>query len=131
MKLDVTYYIIRESISLNKFRKITAQDQLYQHYSNKFEPELKRYENYLRSKTNSKSGMPASYRGYLIRFLVHIKEIFNEDVARIENMQTVELIEKITKLPDFTEFNRATNNYYSATFAAFRKYVHTLNEHGH
>lgn len=115
--------------SLEKFRKITAEDPIYKFLEEKFEEELYQFEQFLRRETNStKSDKPSSYKRYLIRFIVHLKEIFEEDVTQLKSIRTVEQIDRLTKLPHFMEFNQTSNRFYSATFAAFKRYIKTVTE---
>lgn len=114
---------------MTTFRRIYANDPLYKFYSQKFKEELKRFEKFLVKESNfPKSGKPSSYRSYLTKFLVHLKEIFDVDVTQLESLQTVEQIERLTKIPHFEEFNQETNRFYSATFSAFKRYIKKIAE---
>lgn len=102
---------------------------MYKMLNEQFEVELDRFEAFLKRETkSSKSGKPSSYKRYLIRFLVHLKEILDESITQLESVQTVEQIERLTKTPHFLEFNQKTNRFYSASFSAFKRYVKTLAE---
>src|SRR5690625_3059205 len=123
----MTDYKIGDDLYMVNFRKITAEDPLYKAFNIQFELELNRFEDFLKTETTSpNSGKPSSYKRYLIRFLVHLSEIFDETVNELESTRTIEQIERLIKLPDFTKFNQETNRFYSATFSAFKRYVKSV-----
>lgn len=114
---------------MTTFRRIYANDPLYKFYSQKFKEELKRFEKFLVKESNfPKSGKPSSYRSYLTKFLVHLKEIFDVDVTQFETLQTVKQIERLTKLPHFVEFNKETKGFYNATLSDFKRYIQKIAE---
>lgn len=114
---------------MTTFRRIYANDPLYKFYSQKFKEELKRFEKFLKKESNfPKSGKPSSYRSYLTKFLVHLKEIFDVDVTQFETLQTVKQIERLTKLPHFVEFNKETKGFYNATLSDFKRYIQKIAE---
>lgn len=62
---------------MTKFRKITALEPRYKMLYEQFKTELNRFENFLKKESSPNSGKPSSYKQYLIRFLIHLEEIFN------------------------------------------------------
>lgn len=109
-----------------EFREISAQDPKYKKLYKRFEIELKRFEIFLRKESSPNSGKPSSYKRYLVRFLVHLEEIFDVSVLNIESIDTVENIERLINTSNFSRFNQETNRFYSATFAAFKRYINTI-----
>ena len=111
---------------MKEFRKISAQDPKYKFFYKQFEIELTRFEKFLENESPPNSGKPSSYKGHLIRFLVHLEEILNVSVNKLESLETLEYIARLIKMPTFSIFNQDTGRFYSATFTAFQRYINTI-----
>src|SRR5690625_3789176 len=112
---------------MKTFRKITAKERRFRVLNNQFDKELNSFENYLRRESKSpNSGKPSSYKNYLVRFLIHLEEIFDVKVTELKSLKTVEHIERLARLPSFPKFNQDNNRFYSATFASFKRYINSV-----
>lgn len=112
---------------MKTFRKITAKERKFRVLNNQFDKGLNSFESFLRRESKSpNSGKPSSYKNYLVRFLIHLEEIFDVKVTELESLKTVEHIERLAKLPSFPKFNQDNNRFYSATFASFKRYINSV-----
>lgn len=74
-----------------------------------------------KAKKNSQKG--SSYKRCLTRLIIGYEEIFNDKIDTIKDFETYNKLMEMKRLEGFSEFNKATNHFYSATLGCLLAYI--------